>query len=110
MLFNARFSQEPQVNETLNWNNRVDANLQSWSDMDTPVLVVTLKCKLIPSIITVAFIVLGKWTKTLGFMQMLTAERTNKLTNKQMENQIPLSSHTKSSGTKIIRVLSNMVS
>ena len=52
------------------WGSEVDTNLQSWwtmkyrsrSNMNTAVIP---KCKLIPSIITVAFIVFGKWTWTL---------------------------------------------
>ena len=66
--------------------SEIDKNLQSrWtmkymsrSNMDTAVWIVIPKCKLIPSSITVAFIVLGKWTwklgSKLGLMQMLTDE------------------------------------
>ena len=64
-------------------------NLQSWwtmkyrskSNMDTAVWVVISNCMLIQSMITVAFIVLEKWTWTLGsklgLTKMLTDWRTD---------------------------------
>ena len=76
--------------------------------MDTAVWIVIPKCKLITSIITVGFIVLGKWTWTLewklGLMQMLTDWWSNgwrdKQTDRCMENQIPILDHDKSRRNK----------
>ena len=67
------------------------------SNLDTAVWVVIPKCKLIPSITTVAFIVLGKQTWTsglkLGLTQMLTDWQTYGQMDEWMENQIPISHH-----------------
>ena len=71
--------------------------------MATGVRVVIPKCKLIPSIITVAFIVLGK---NLNIRVKVRVDPnadglTDKWTNKRMENLIHILHHAKSKLKKI---------
>ena len=68
--------------------------------MDTDVWVVIPKCKLMPSIITVAFIVLRKWTWTLGSKFGLTQMLMDWRTDKRTENRIPIMHLVKKCTTK----------
>ena len=84
------------------------ANLRSWwtvkyrlrSNIHTAVSVVIPKYKLIPSIITVAYVVPGKWTWTSGsklrLMQVLMDWQMTGPMDEQTENLNPISGHAKS--------------
>ena len=65
-----------------NFQSRWTMKYRSRSNMDTAVWVVIPKSKLIPTIITVAFTVLGKWTWTLRSKLGLTQILTHWLMNK----------------------------
>ena len=78
---NNKNSSEGYVLPAANLQSQWTVKYKSRSNIDTAVWVVIPKCKIIPSIITVAFIVLGKWPwisgSKLGLTQTLTDWWTN---------------------------------